>query len=186
MGVQLQRKRILTTVLVIGVFATFCLPMPYNPWGPAAFFVPWVQAQRTRERLLCRMDYEVLLKAGREILSQVPKWEPEPERAGQRVLGQLPIPEGTPIPQPIRSLRPRTMLISYDGYLIIEMHGGMDHFGVNIYPENFKEPDPPFAYGDRKLLSGLWYYDEGYFYGGHEYDKKIGALIAKHKKQQKR
>jgi hypothetical protein len=61
------------------------------------------------------------------------------------------------------------------------MHGGMDHFGVKIYPEDFKKPRDYFEYGDRELLPGLWYYDDGYL-NNPEYDKRIDELIEKHKK----
>jgi hypothetical protein len=66
------------------------------------------------------------------------------------------------------------------------MHGGWDHikremshFGVNIYPEDFKEPKGNFKYGDRELLPGLWYYDEGYL-RNPEFDKIIEKLIEEH------
>ncbi len=76
-------------------------------------------------------------------------------------------------------LRPQTILIDYSGYLLIEMHGGMDHFGVRIYPEGVNEPHPLF-HGGRTLLEGLVYYDEGYSLNP-EYDKVIDELIEKHK-----
>jgi len=83
------------------------------------------------------------------------------------------------MPQTIRNLRPHVVLVDYDRYLIIEMHGGMEHFGVRIYPDDVNEADSGFAYGDRKLLEGLWYYDEQYNYGREEYDKQIDGLIAR-------
>ncbi len=142
------------------------------------------QAQRRRVLLLCNTDHQALLKAGREILSQVPKDRLNPQPDGYRHLGDFGVPEGIQIPQAIRGLKPRACLVSYDGYLTLEMHGGMDHFGVQIYPENYNEPSPNFKYGDRELLPGLWYYDEGY---GHnpEYNKWIDTLIKQHRENRR-
>ena len=95
------------------------------------------QAQQRRVLLLCKTDHHVLLKAGREILSQVPKDRLNQRLDGHRILGDFGVPEAVQIPQAIRDLKPRGCLISCDGYLTLEMHGGMDHFGIRIYPENF-------------------------------------------------
>jgi len=131
-----------------------------------------------RVRLLCNTDYKELLRAGREILSQLPEGYltvgPEGRRFSDRA-----VPEGIQIPQVIRDLQPHTVLIYHEGYLIIEMHGGMDHFGVRIYPDDFKEPHADFEYGGRELAPGLWYYDDGYLYNS-EYDKIIETLIEEH------
>jgi hypothetical protein len=104
---------------------------------------------------------------------------PQPDRI--RVLGDIGIPSGVEIPRAIQDLKPHVCLISLDGYLTLEMHGGMDHFGVRIYPEDYKEPDRYFKYGDRELLPGLWYYDDGYIHNP-EYDKWIDKLINEHGK----
>jgi hypothetical protein len=145
------------------------------------------QAHLRRVLLLCETDHKVLLKAGREILSQIPKdrllLNPPPD--GIRHLDSLKfvLPKEVQIPQAIRDLEPYVCLISYDGCLTVEMHGGWDHikremshFGVNIYPEDYKEPERNFKYGDRELLPGLWYYDEGYL-RNPEFDKIIEKLI---------
>jgi len=141
------------------------------------------QSQQRRVLLLCKTEHHALLKAGREILSQVPKDILNPQPNGIRHIGDIGLPSGVDIPQAIRDLKPRGCLVSLDGYLTLEMHGGMDHFGVQIYPEDFKEPEElgsNFKYGDRELLPGLWYYDEGYLYGPEEYDKRIDELIEEH------
>jgi hypothetical protein len=57
------------------------------------------------------------------------------------------------------------------------MHGGFDHFGVYAYPEDFKEPHDSFRYGDRKLIDGLWYYDEEYHYDPEEYGRRIDGWL---------
>jgi len=144
------------------------------------------EAQQRRVLLLCETDHQALLKAGREILSE----EPVKERI-QRIKNETPegikrgegyffVPKGVQMPQVIWDLRPHLVAIDNDGrYLFIEMHGGMDHFGVRIYPEGFSEPRPLF-HGGRKLLEGLVYYDEGYS-SNPEYDKIIEALLQKRK-----
>jgi len=153
-------------------------------WRERKFLALWEEgikdAQSRRVLLLCETDHQALLKAGREILSKVPKDRLNPQPDGIRHLGDIGVPSGVDIPQAIRDLKPRGCLVSLDGYLTLEMHGGMDHFGVRIYPENYKKPDRYFKYGDRELLPGLWYYDEGYIYGPEEYDKRIDELIAEH------
>lgn len=136
------------------------------------------QAQHRRVVLLCETDHQALLKAGREILSQLP--EDYLDTGGKRVAGIRFIPEGVQIPKTIRDIRPRGLFVDYDGYLIMEMHGGMDHFGVEIYPEDYKEPRRNFKYGDRELLPGLWYYDEGYDHNP-EYDRWIDTLLEENK-----
>lgn len=149
------------------------------------------QADLHRVLLLCDTDHQALLNAGREILDQVPKdylhQNPPPDGVSHLGNFKFVLPEDIQIPQIIRDIKPHVCLISYDGYLTLEMHGGwdhikreMNHFGVNIYPENYKEPKRNFKYGDRELLPGLWYYDEGYDYGPEKYDKRIDELIEEH------
>lgn len=146
------------------------------------FLVLWKEgikdAQQQRVLLLCKRDHEALLRAGREILNQIP--EDYLNTDGKRVGGVLHLPKGVQIPETIQDIRPRGFLVDYDGYLIMEMHGGMDHFGVRIYPEDYKEPDHYFKYIDRELLPGLWYYDDGYIHNP-EYDKRIDTLIQENK-----
>lgn len=148
-------------------------------------------AHLRRVLLLCNTDHQVLLKAGREILSQNPKdrllLNPPPDEIRHLDSLKFVLPKEVQIPQAIRDIEPYVCLISYDGCLTVEMHGGWDHikremshFGVNIYPEDYKEPERNFKYGDRELLPGLWYYDEGYL-RNPEYDKWIEGLIEEHK-----
>ena len=61
------------------------------------------------------------------------------------------------------------------------MHGAYTHFGVFAYPEDFNEPFEGYKYGHRKLIDGLWYFDDEYDYP--EYDKKIDALLRKWSKE---
>jgi len=170
-------------VLLIALLGYFVLFFPRSDLAMRIFLNYAIdQAQQRRVLLLCKTDHQALLKAGREILSQLP--EDYLNTASKRVAGNRFVPEGVGIPQAIQDIRPHTVLIDYDGYLTIEMHGGMDHFGVNIYPDDFRKPRLSFRYGDRELLPGLWYYDEGYVHNPEydkEYDKRIDTLIEEHK-----
>ena len=164
----------IAAIVVVTLIVCFVCPWYANP-------IYWIQsihqAQQRRVLLLCKTDHQALLKAGREILSH--ESVKKRLRDGHGIAGDFHIPREMQIPQAILVLQPRTVLISYSGYLIIEMHGGMDHFGVRIYPEGVNEPHPLF-HGGRKLLEGLVYYDEGYS-SNPEYDKRIEALLQKRK-----
>jgi len=143
--------------------------------GPLLFMISPFAARSAMIRLLCKTDHEALLEAGREVLSQV-HIEPDPDGIGR--LGAFSVPKGVKIPKAIRKLRPRGLCVTYDGCLVIAMSSAIDHFGVRIYPEGFQPPEPGFRYGDRKLLDGLWYYDEGYRHNPR-YDEQIDALLRK-------
>ena len=56
--------------------------------------------------------------------------------------------------------------------MTIEMGDGFSGFGVKAYPESFKEPYSGFQYGNRKIIEGLWYYDDEYI-DNPGYDKKV-------------
>ena len=83
-------------------------------------------AHLRRVILLCDTDHQTLLKAGREILSQVSKNSLNPRHDEIRHLGDLKfiLPKEVQIPHTIQELKPYICLISYDGYLTLEMHGG--------------------------------------------------------------
>jgi len=61
---------------------------------------------------------------------------------------------------------------------MVQMFGGLGHFGVYAYPECYKEPFPGFTRGDRELIPRLWYYDDEY-HRDPEFDKMISGLLAK-------
>jgi hypothetical protein len=180
------RKKMIVGIIalvVVTLIATFVCTFRFlRPWyRELTDIIPWYyemyQSKQRRVLLLCKTDHQALLKAGREIL--ILETVKKRLREGQGIAGSFHIPSGVQIPQAIVDLRPQTILIDYSGYLLIEMHGGMDHFGVRIYPEGVNEPHPLF-HGGRKLLEGLVYYDEGYSLNP-EYDKVIDELIEKHK-----
>jgi len=85
----------------------------------------------------------------------------------------------------ILDLEPTYIYIDQNGRVMVEMLGGLHHFGVYAYPEDYKYKEPISAYGDKELIPGLWYYNDGY-QETPDYGKKIDALIEKYKKKQKR
>jgi hypothetical protein len=143
-----------------------------------AFLVGSLSSQGSRVHLLCKINHKALLKAGREILQQAPKPTTRTPD-GWSVVDLKPIPENMRLPQVISDLRPSSIMVHSYGYLVIVLHGGMDHFGVHIYPEDFNSPSRFFKYGDRKIIDGLWYLDEDYRF--KDYDKRIDALLKKNK-----
>ncbi|MBN2133286.1 MAG: hypothetical protein JW741_27555 [Sedimentisphaerales bacterium] len=148
--------------------------------GSAVYRMTPFGLRQARVRLLTKTDFEALVKAGREVISQV---HIPPDPHGARRIGSFPVPAGVQIPAAIRRLHPRGFAMTYDGYLFIQMHGAIDNFGVRIYPADFEPPDQYFKHGDRQLIDGLWYYDDN-LGRGTEYDKWIDTLIAKNKTRQ--
>jgi hypothetical protein len=99
---------------------------------------------------------------------------------GPQHIDGFPVPRRIRIPKVIRKLRPRASLINRNGYVVLQMQGGMSDFGVRIYPENFKGKTYYFTPGKRQLLPGLEYYDYKYRYIP-QYDKVIDYVIQKGK-----
>lgn len=199
---KVNKKNVLgitVSVVVLTLIASFVFwPNGYvHRWARRQAFYSYEKkvndahrhAHLRRVLLLCETDHQALLKAGREILSKVPKDRLNPPPDGIDHLGNIKfvLSEDIQIPQIVRNLKPFVCLISVDGYLTLEMHGGwdhikreMNHFGVQIYPEDYEEPERNFKYGDIELLPGLWYYDEGYL-RNPEFDKIIEKLIEEHR-----
>jgi hypothetical protein len=57
----------------------------------------------------------------------------------------------------ILQLKPTYLWFQDEGYVIIELFGGMSHYGVKAYAEDFNEPYEGFRYGNKKLIDGLWF-----------------------------
>jgi hypothetical protein len=133
-----------------------------------------------RRTLLCEADHQALLQASRKLLGCVSRGEVEPARYR---FGRDPLPSAvSDFYAAVRTLAP-TYVVIQEGYLRLELRGGFDHVGVKAYPADFKEPYPDFTYGRRKLIEGLWYYDDGYI-KNPSYDKKIDSIIDKGAKRQ--
>jgi hypothetical protein len=134
-------------------------------------------ARHRRVSLLCRTDHHALLDACRELSKRVASGNLEPGRM-YHVLFDAD-PEAATFPPFIRKLKPTFVFVDRDGRVVIEMMGGLDHFGVSAYPEGYQKPSADFEFGDEKLIDGLWYNDDGYDANPEGYDKRIEALRRK-------
>ncbi|NQT02008.1 MAG: hypothetical protein HQ580_08300 [Planctomycetes bacterium] len=133
-----------------------------------------------RVSFLCKTDHHALLEACNELSKRVAKGNLKP---GEYTVRFDPDPEVSKFPRPILELRPSYVYIDENdsGRVMIEMLGGLGHFGVLAYTEDFKKPYDTYSYGDKELIPRLWYYDDGYR-DNPKYHKKIDALIQKGKK----
>ncbi|MHC4632344.1 MAG: hypothetical protein ACYS9C_13905 [Planctomycetota bacterium] len=161
-------------VLVISAFAVFVLGDALDYLVIRGFvFFGVREAKQMKMRLLCETDHQALLEACRELSRRA--------AAGDLKHGMYYVRSDSQPPQPILDLGPNHVFIRYDGRVMLEMMGGLDHFGVYAYPEDYKEPPVMgFELGDKELIDGLWYYDDGYL-NNPEYDKPIEALLQKRK-----
>jgi hypothetical protein len=132
-------------------------------------------------RLLCETDHQALLEACNELSQQVAEGNLKPGRYNIRRDRH---PLASRFPQPILDLAPSYVYIDENdsGRVMVEMMGGLGHFGVEAYTEDYKKPSfVGFKFGDRELIPRLWYYDDGYI-DNPKYDKRIEALMKKSKK----
>jgi hypothetical protein len=129
-------------------------------------------ADQLRTRLLCETDHQALLDACRELMRQVASGT---LKNGGVYAG----PEISRFPEPIPTLRPDHVSVDKDIVKIEMMYTGWLPVGVYAYAKGFPEHLPPFKYGDRKLLEGLWYYDDAYGVDPVAYDKQIDELLGK-------
>jgi len=137
-----------------------------------------IKKARQREmRLLCETDHQALLKACREISRQVARGD---LKKSQYWIRKNPDPETSRFPQVILELEATYINIDQDGRLMLELGGGLDHFGVYAYPEDYKYEEPISDHGDKELIPGLWFYADGYR-ESPEYQKKIDTLLQKTK-----
>jgi len=145
---------------------------------PVSFVYLGPDMQEMQTRLLYETDHQALLEACRELSRRVARGDLKP---GTYSIRNDPDPEASRFPQPILDLAPNYVYIDegYSGRVMLEMLGGLGHLGVQAYPEDYKLPSYS-KYGDKKLIDGLWYYDDGYR-KDPEYEKKIEALLQKRK-----
>jgi hypothetical protein len=113
------------------------------------------EANERRLILLYRTDHATLLDECRKLIkeSREGKW---PEEC--YYVSFKPQPDSAKLPEIILNLNPTWVSIGNER-VMIEMHGGLDHFGVRYFSKRFSEVE---QYGNKKLLDGLWYYDDGY------------------------
>lgn len=150
------------------IVASFCQPLPTS-W---LFRFLGRRIESKRVRIFCKTDHEALLKACRELSAQMPKGGRE-----ARVY-KMGVFSGRSLPRPIRALRPREVIVNEDGTVKLSMFSGWHPFGVWASPEGYEGQRPEGA--QRKLLDGLWYYDDDYRHYGHALDRAIDALVQTH------
>jgi len=176
MTMKISKKLLLKIVITLAIgLAAFTLLVYLSA---RLYIILDVKKGKQREvRLLCETDHQALLEACRELSRRVTKGDLKPRQYNVRL---NPHPEASRFPQAILDLEPTYVIIEPDGRVMIELHGGFLHYGVIAYPENYEEPILNFKYGDKKLIDGLWYYDEDYERDPKQ-QKKIDALLQKRK-----
>jgi len=139
------------------------------------------RAQQMQVRLLCNTDHQALLEACRELSRRAGRGDLKPGRYNVRSDRH---PKVSQFPKAILDLEPSYVYIDENdsGRVMVAMHGGLVHFGVEAYTEDYKKPSfVGFKFGDKELIPGLWYYDDGYDHNPLLYDKRIEELIKEHK-----
>jgi hypothetical protein len=182
-----RKNHILIPIVVSVILGTTAFYINKNVF-PSLFvrlFVSWgvKESQKLCERLLCETDHVTLLEACRNLSRQAKKGEIAP---GQYYIRGHPSPESSHLPKPVLDLAPSYIYIDENdsGRILIEMMGGLDHEGVVAYSEDFIKTHKGFVYGDKELIPGLWYYDDGYK-DNPNHQKKINDLIRKGRMKQK-
>lgn len=130
-------------------------------------------------QLLSDSNYLSLLEACREISKQAKSGE---VKAGEYSFKEKSSPQVARFSKMLQGLTPSYLYIDENdsGRIVIVMAGGLSHFGVAAYTEDFKPPWPNYKYGDQILIPGLWYCDAG-FEDNPDYRKEIELLIKKNK-----
>jgi len=181
---KMKRSKKIVLIIVIALIITFAislvLPAAYSPWLPGGLLFMTLQSNRTRVRLLCKTDYLTLLESCRELSKHAARGDLKPGR--YQVRGSSRDPKSSNFPKPILDLAPSYVYIDENdsGRVMVEMLGGLGHFGIIAYTEDYKKPFPNFKYGDRELFPGLWYYDDNYE-RNPKFDKRIDAIMQKGK-----
>ena len=175
---KVSKRTVLKTVIGLlvasALILVFLYLLPYLKFS-RLIKIEVKKAQQRKVRLLSETDHQALLETCRELSREVSAGDLEPDRY---IVRREPDPEVSSFPQLILDLEPTYVEITRNGRVTLEMLGGMHHFGITAYPENYEKPSHSFKYGDKKIIDGLWYYEDGY---NPKYDKWIEALIQKGK-----
>ena len=145
-----RKKSVAVAILfiILGIIAYFCLRAFLHSLPPD----PYKNSEKRIVLLLYKTDHYALLSACRKVLKETNegKWERR-----QYSVYHKPDPDVYKLPKIILDLNPTYIYINKN-HLVIEMLGGFSHLGVYAFSENTK------VFGDKKLIEGLWYYDDGY------------------------
>jgi hypothetical protein len=151
---------------VAGLYYLFWHKYPIVPT-----LLVFLEVQERRVNLLYKTDHHALLEACRELSRRASAGDLKYKTYyGGPADADL---EFSSFPKAILDLEPGYVDIQEGWVIMVALAGGLDHFGVRAYPPDYKEPPfLGFKLGDKKLIDGLWYYDEGYD-ENPEYDKKV-------------
>jgi hypothetical protein len=174
-----KKKTVIAALCLIVVFTGSLIFIYLTDFGIGVrYFLR--EGKKTKERhthLLCDTDYQVLLEGCRELSRMVTTGE---LKKCEYMVRNNPEAETLGFPRVILDLEPTYVHIDSEGRVIVELGGGLHHFGVYGYPVDYKKPLTNFKYGNRKLVDGLWYYEDDYE-GNPQLQKKIETLIQKGK-----
>lgn len=167
-------KRIIQAWVIVafGGFALYCVACMVMLGSP--------DTDALRVRLLYETDHAVLLEACRDLARRVIAAELKPKM--YQMTGK-PDPETATFGPPILELEPVYVVVDKSGMIMVAMIGGLDHIGVCAYPESFSRQACAVR-GDRELIPGLWYYDDGYEARPRDWDRHIEKLRRKAKSPQ--
>ncbi len=167
-------KRIIQAWVIVafGGFALYCVACVVRLMPP--------DTDALRVRLLYETDHAVLLETCRDLSRRAIAGELRPRT--YQIKGK-PDPETATFGPPILELEPAYVAVDESGVIMVAMIGGLDHIGVHAYPESYPRSDCAMR-GDRELIAGLWYYDDGYEERPRDWDRHIEKLRRKAKSPQ--
>ncbi|MHC4679829.1 MAG: hypothetical protein ACYTEK_14135 [Planctomycetota bacterium] len=151
-GKRMVPKIIIAVAITFGV-GVLLYSLGWTLWH-YRYALPWIadSTDPLRVHLLCETDHEVLLQACNELSRRAKRGELKP---GTYNVRRDHHPQVRRFPQPIRDLVPGYVYIDENdsGRVMLAMQGGLDHFGVQAYTEDYKKPPVAgFTFGDRELI----------------------------------
>ncbi|MGB2864639.1 MAG: hypothetical protein WBC05_15035 [Sedimentisphaerales bacterium] len=166
--------------VTLGLSVVLALSAVFLYSRPGKFFrfiIADAKKERQRTiRLLSETDHQTLLEACRKLSREIDQGNQLPRY--RYFVRHEPSPEITQFPKVILDLEPMFVDIWTDGRVVVGMSGGIHHYGVRAYPENYNKPNDDFEFGDKKIIDGLWYYEDEY---NPKYDKWVESLLEKGK-----
>jgi hypothetical protein len=148
-----RRRGIAHLTILIGVVCVAVLAC----WLSLGILPQMWKAHRASVRLLHQTDYTALRDAGRALLKQFG------DKPGVYKISDHPqSPAVAQFPKVILDLAPESVMIAGHDYVVIMMFAnGFQHVRAFIYSEEYEETHPGAILGDRMLVEGLWYSEDG-------------------------